>query len=526
MGHDSLTCWFMARSLGHILIVSLSTFGSRVLGLLRDILMFAMLGAGPITSAFVFAFTLPNLFRRLLGEGALTSALVPVFSEELENGGKPRALGFLNQVMTLTGLVLIGLTLAGVLVLLCLWMIPDLETRFHMGALLGMVLMPYMLLVCLAAVMGAALNVLKRFAIHALTAVWLNLAMIIALGVFGWLLADTQEQRVWYLCAGVLAGGILQVIIPVMALRQEGWRASLDFRRSPAVNELIRVVLPAIAGAAIFQVNIVVSRTLALWLNEEAVSVLYLANRLVELPLGMFAVAVTTVIFPRMAQEVARGNMEALARAYEEGLRLIFAITIPAALGLALLREPILTLLFEWGLFDAQDADYTANVLLVFAIGLPFYSFATFATRGFHSLKDTRTPVKVAWLVFLVNLVLSLALMWEFGTVGLATANVVSVIVQSLLLHYLLGWKEHAFVEITLRLPMLKMLGSSVVMSGVCYGGLLLLRGVDLPEKAHAALSVCGLVPLSILVYFGVLWALRFEQREEVLAIVKRVVHR
>ncbi len=219
----------MARTLENVTVVGMATAGSRLLGLLRDVIIFAMLGAGAVNSAFLVAFTLPNLFRRMLGEGALTSAVVPLLSEELERD-KGEAFRFLNQVLTRVGILLVILVALGTGLLFFLSGVGGLPGHWYLGIDLGIVLLPYMVVVCLAALLAAALNVLQRFTVAALSQVWLNLSMIIGLGGFGCLLGQTPEERVLYLCAGVLVGGMLQIIIPALALKREGWRPVFDLK--------------------------------------------------------------------------------------------------------------------------------------------------------------------------------------------------------------------------------------------------------------------------------------------------------
>tara|TARA_B100001248_G_scaffold261149_1_gene251369 strand:+ start:8835 stop:10391 length:1557 start_codon:yes stop_codon:yes gene_type:complete len=509
------------KNIQNIAIVSGSTLGSRVLGLFRDVLLFAFLGAGAINSAFIFAFTLPNLFRRLLGEGALTSALIPVFSETLESKGKEEAFRFLNQVLSWAFALLVVLIACGIWALAGLSEVSSLEERWYLGAFLGMVLMPYMLFICLAAVVSAVLNVLGRFAVTALSPMWLNLSMIASLAGVAWVYAQTPVQTVYCLCAGVLVGGFLQLITPVWALWREGWVLRLDFRVTQSLKEVGRLFVPGVLGAAVYQINIVVSRMLAFGLNASAVSVLYLANRLIELPMGVFAIAVATVVFPNLSLLVARGDTEGIGKAYGQGMRLIFAITVPAALGLIILCKPILVLLFEWGKFGAGDVALSAPVLMIYALGLPFYSLGMFATRGFHALKDTKTPVKVACLSFVVNVVLSLLLMRMWGTAGLATANILSAAVHGFVLHRLLVKKASAFSLMGFVRPLSHIAVATAAMSFSVMGILHLCAGGV--TKQMALLAVAIGIPLAIIVYATFLWMLDFEDAEEVSGLIRKI---
>ena len=516
----------MSRSLRNIAIVSLATLGSRVLGLVREILFFALLGGGGVASAFLFAFTLPNLFRRLLGEGALTSALVPVFSEDMATGGRDSAFAFLNKVLSRAGLLLGGLAVLGALALLSLRFWPGLPERWYLGGDYGAVLMPYMILVCLAALIGAALNVIGRFGMAALSAVWLNLTMIAALALVWWTTEAGETTVVVWLCVSVLVGGMLQLGLPAWSLWREGWRPRWDLGHTPQISRLHQLFLPGVAGAAILQVNVLVSRLLGMGLNEYAVAALYLSNRLVELPLGLFTIAIATVLFPKLATLMATGNHQGMVNAYSQGMRLIFALTVPAAIGLAVLSEPVLNLLFEWGRFTADDVIKTQPALIIFALGLPFYSLATLATRGFHARQDTRTPVRVAWWAFVINAVLSLLLMKPFGIAGLAMANLISAAYQSIVLQSKLmrrqegtmapGW-WHALVVIGL---------AGLLMGLGTLGAWLLLSGWIETPKLASALAVVVLIPLAVTGYAVLLWLFRYEDRHEAVLLLRGLLNR
>lgn len=512
----------MSRSFKNILIVSLSTVGSRVAGLLRDVVVFALLGTGLVNSAFITAFTLPNLFRRLLGEGALTSAVVPVFSEEMERGGREAAYGLLNRVLSRLAVVLAALVagLMGVCELArgAEWL-PE---KWQVAAGLAVGLMPYLLMVCLAAILAAALNMVGKFGLAALSQVWLNLSMIVGIGVFGQIYGESAEERVWWLCGGVLVGGALQAVLPCVGLKRAGWRWQWDFSPSPALRQVFALFLPGMLGAAVMQLNTTISRFLAYSLDDRAVSVLYLANRLVELPLGVFVVAVSTVFFPDMARFAARGEREAFAHRFQQGVRLILAITIPAALGLALLAEPILRTLFEYGAFQAADVRATATLLVAFAAALPFYGYATMATRAFHSLRDMRFPMRVAVWNLVLNIGLSLLLMQWLGALGLALANGLASAVQCAIMARELGARDHAlgFGVNWRELGKIGLAGAGMAL--VVTGGYLIINTQIGDGKQGALASVGLLIPLGIGVYFGLLRWRQFSEMEELVRLLKR----
>lgn len=512
----------MSRSLRNIVVVALSTVGSRVAGLLRDVVVFALLGTGLVNSAFITAFTLPNLFRRLLGEGALTSAVVPVFSEEMERGGREAAYGLLNRVLSRLAVVLAALVAALMGVCELARGAEWLPEKWQVAAGLAVGLMPYLLMVCLAAILAAALNMVGKFGLAALSQVWLNLSMIVGIGVFGQVYGESAEERVWWLCGGVLVGGALQALLPCVGLKRAGWRWQWDFSPSPALRQVFVLFLPGMLGAAVMQLNTTISRFLAYSLDDRAVSVLYLANRLVELPLGVFVVAVSTVFFPDMARFAARGEREAFAHRFQQGVRLILAITIPAALGLALLAEPILRTLFEYGAFRAADVSATATLLVAFAAALPFYGYATMATRVFHSMQDTRFPVRVALWNMALNVGLSLLLMQWLGTLGLALANGVASVAQCVFLARELGRRDGAlgFGVNWRELGKIALAGAAMALAVA--GGLWLVRVWLGDSKGGALVCVGGLIPLGIGVYFAMLRWLAFAELAELGRLLRR----
>lgn len=512
----------MARHLKNIFVVSFFTLSSRVLGLLRDVILFAFLGASAINSAFIFAFTLPNLFRRLLGEGALSSAIVPVFSEEYEKNGEQAAFRFLNQALSWVLIILVALVILGSIVFFGMGHLKGLEERWYLGFELGIILLPYMLFVCLAAIIAATMNIFERFALGALSQVWLNLSMIFFLGVVGAYFGKTPMAQVYFLCLGVLVGGMIQVAVPVKTLLRMGWRPKLDFNLSEGILELAKLMLPGLAGAVIFQVNIVVSQFLAFALNDQSVSILYLANRLIEFPLGVFTIAVTTVLFPTISRLAVQKKYFELSKEYERGLRMIFAITVPAMMGLIILHKPILRFLFEWGNFNSEDIDLTAPILLVFSVALPFYSLATFATRGFHAIKDMRTPYKIAIFIFILNVILSLSLMYPFGTLGLAMANVISAIINAICLQNFLMRKNEFFRQEAILQSIFKILMASSVMGLSAWSAALLLnRYFGIGKMGDLMIIILG-IPLAIGVYFYVLKLLKFEELQELTKLFKR----
>jgi putative peptidoglycan lipid II flippase len=512
----------VAKHLKHIGVVSALTVVSRVLGLLRDRLSAHIFGTTLLNSVFVQAFRLPNLFRRLLGEGALTAAFVPTLQGELHHRGRAGAFALLNQVAS--WLALVSGTLVAVVMLVLsqsrLW--PGLDERWYRVADLTAVLFPYMAFVCLAAAFNGALQVLQRFTEPALSPIWLNLAMIASLGGAGLHFASTPEGQMAWLCGGVLAGGFLQMAVPAAVLLREGWRPRPDFALSPCIREIARLMTPGFLGTAIYQINIYVAGMLAVNVSESANTLLFYANRLMELPIGVFAIAVSTVVYPLLAKHAAAGQLRDLADDYRRGIRLILMINVPAAAGLALLAEPIIRTLFETGKFTAADTAAMVPLLALFAVGMPFFSIASLTVRAFYALKDTAGPVRVAVLDFCVNLGLALLLLRPLGAAGLVLASTVAIIVQTVLLKRALGRKVPELGFAPLWPSVGKVLAATAGMAVLVGGGWWALRHFGPGGRVGDVLGLCVLIPVGAAFYGWLLWNLRIEGREDLEALVAK----
>lgn len=513
----------MSKKLKAIGIVSLLTVVSRFLGLARDLLSAAIFGTSVFMDAFVTAFSLPNLFRRLLGEGALTAAFVPALQEELRENDRAGAFALLSKVATWLALVTGGLVLAAMAGFSQVRRFAFDDPGWYVVAELSLLLFPYMVFVCVAAVLGATLQVLGRFTEPALSPISLNLAMIASLAAAGWHVAATDAGKMNWLCAGVLIGGFLQMAVPAGVLMRAGWRPRFDLGLSPRVREIAWLMAPGLLGTAIYQVNVTVSRLLAFAVERSAATALFYANRLMELPIGVFAIAVATVVYPLIARHAAERNYAAMADDYRKGLRLILVINIPAAVGLALLSEPIVRVLFERGRFTADDTAFMAPLLALFAVGMPFFAVTSLTTRAFYAVKDLATTVRLAAVSFAVNLGLSLLLMDTLGARGLVTASTLAVAVQTLLLQRALAQRLPGMAFASLWPTVVKIAAASAAMAAVVGGGWLALRGLWPGSRGADLAALGGLIPLGVAVYAGTLWALRVEGREDLAAMLAKV---
>ena len=521
----------VSKNLKNISVVASMTMISRVLGLVRDSLTAAVFGTSVLASAFFTAFQLPNLFRRLLGEGALTAAFVPTLNDELEKGKRAGAFRLVNEVSTWLALVSLALVATAMWLLsqpgwlVALGRAGGAEAatvgRWLQGAELAVVLFPYLIFVCMAAAFSAALQTLGRFLEPALSPVWLNLSMIGFLAGAVWWRPEMKETQMNALCAGVLLGGFFQMAVPAWALMREGWRPQFAPRLSEPVKAILRLMGPTVLGSAVYLINMTVSRLIGLSLNDSAVSVLNFAQRLMELPIGVFAGAVTTVVFPLISRYAALGDFAEMGGAYRKGMRLILAVNLPAAAGLAALAEPVIRILFQRGEFGAADTQAMVPVLAVSAAGLPFLAFANLALRAFYAEKDTATPMRAAVLSFFVNVALSLALMGPLSTMGLALASTVATMVQAWFLQKWLAKRRPELALAHLAGGLAKIVAASALMGGAVWAGWLAwTRAV----RTSVWGDVTGLVLLmagGVALYAALLWVLRIEEKDEILAMIR-----
>jgi putative peptidoglycan lipid II flippase len=417
-------------------VVGGATFLSRVFGLLRDIVIAGYFGAGMASDAFFLSFRIPNLLRRLFAEGFLTIAFVPIFTEYLAKDGEPAAFVFARSALRLISVLLAAVAAVGILLspLIVRIMAPGFMAtpeKLALTVTLTRFMFPYIFFIGLVALCMGILNALGHFAAPALAPVMLNLAMI-ATVLF---LSPHLQYPVYGLAVGVLLGGLLQLLLQIPFLLRKGlvfWEAADLFH--PGLKRIGKLMLPAVFGAAVYQINILVGTLLASLLPDGSVSYLYYADRLVQFPLGIFAIALATAVLPSFSTHAAVRDDRALRETFGYAMRLVLFITLPSMIGLILLREPIIGLLFKRGAFDSQTTALTASALLYYALGLCAFSAVRIVVTLFYALQDTRTPVKMAAISILVNILLGVALMWPLQHGGLALATSLASMVNLYLL--------------------------------------------------------------------------------------------
>lgn len=425
--------------LASTLVVSSMTLLSRVLGLVRDIVLAKLLGASAGADAFFVAFRIPNFLRRLFAEGAFNQAFVPVLSEYRNKGSAAATKLLIDRVAGTLGGTLMLITLLGVLAApLLIWIFaPGFGDDPHKRALAVEMLrltFPYLFFIALTAFAGSILNTWSRFAVPAFTPVLLNLSLI---GCALFLAPLFAEGRMAVALAwGVLIAGVVQLIfqLPFLArlhlvpVPRMGWK-------DPGVRRILRLMAPALFGVSVSQINLLLDTILASLLQTGSVTWLYYADRLNELPLGVFAIAIGTVILPSLSGKHANDSVKAFSHTLDWGLRLVLLIGVPSALALGLIAEPLLATLFRHGEFSAHDVVMSAQALRAYSLGLVAFMLIKVLAPGYFARQDTRTPVKIGIIAMISNMVLNLILVWPLQHAGLALATSLSAWLNAGLLY-------------------------------------------------------------------------------------------
>jgi len=477
----------------------LGVFTSRVLGLVRDMVIATFFGASKYTDAFFMAYAIPNLFRALFAEGALSSAFVPILSEKMHND-----ITDANTYLTDLMLVLSFFTFSIVFIFILfsdigiLIFIPgyadDAEVLNAASGMLRIV-MPYLFLVSLCGLLSGYLNVLGSYYIPLSSTAVLNISMIVAVIIGGY-----TGGNVYCLAWGVFAGGFLQLFYIVIFAHIKGFR----FRRKKKIDEMViktfKLIIPSIGGVGINQLNFTIGRIIASFLAQGSISYLYYASRLFQFPLGVFSIALSTVSLSEISNSYSRNDKENVGLLIDKSVLAILAIIIPATIGLFILSPDIIKLVFEYNSFSAIDTQATASALKMYAIGLICYSFVNLFTKVYHSSKDTLTPVKYAFISFLLNIGLNLVFINFMDHAGIALASSISAGVNAMLLYrginyYSFDLRKNAFF-------IFKIFAAACGMMFV----LLLLKNVDI----HVLVNIC----VCAITYFALLYLFKIRLSE------------
>lgn len=505
-------------------IMGLATSLSRVTGLVRDMLVASIFGAGFASDAFFMAFTIPNLLRRFFAEGSLTAAFVPTFADVYRRQGVDEARRMVNICWTLLLIVMSVVTLVGILasplvVQAIGYGFGVIPGKLELTNFLNRLMFPYIFLVSLLALLTGVLNVLGHYFLPAFSTVLLNVSMILS----ALLLGQYFEVPITSLAVGVLIGGVLQLALQFPVLGRKGIRLRLDFSfRHPAVVRVARLMLPGLAGVAIYQINMVVSRLLSSFLPEGSVSYLYYAQRLFEFPQGIFVVSLATAVLPAMSRLASAGDTAGLKESLRFSLVLIVLVTFPAAVGLTLCAVPVFSLFFMSGAFNFEAVTQTAYALAAYAPGLLFVGVSRVVVPTFYAMQDTRTPVWVAFWTLLVNAILGLLLMGPWAHTGLALALTFSSVFNALILIWFLRKKVGPLGLGSIAKTLGKIILPVLAMT-ICVAGVLGWCDWSLPgERVLKGLVLGTALGLGGAVYALGCYLAKVEEMTDLVALVKK----
>jgi len=458
-------------------VISASTLLSRILGLTRDIISSDVFGNSPEWGAFSFAFIIPNLFRRLFGEGALAASFIPTFTEYIQKKNHREAVRLFQVVSTALIILLALILLAGELICVALLGFAPLKENGRLIVMLMVLLLPYLLFICYAAFLAGAENSLEHFLAPAMMPVALNIMWICGVIFASRLVGGSPSRQVMIMSAAIVAGGILQVSLQLPYLYRKGFRLRfvLDLLH-PGLRRVAMNMAPLIIGLSAFQINTLMDNVIGRWFaGETAPASLYWANRLFQFPLALLGIPIAVAIFPRLSRLASRGDSEGLSRELLRALRMVLYLSLPATVGLIIIRKPLIELIYEHGRFTAADTGVIAGVTLAYVIGLAAVCTTHIVTRLFYSTGDTRTPMKVAAFMVAANLPLNIVLVIKFGVMGVALATSICGVAQALLLLRGAGRKLRELRYKTLARPLVRQVFSSIAMGAVTYFSLSLL---------------------------------------------------
>jgi putative peptidoglycan lipid II flippase len=473
-------------------IIAFFTLLSRISGLLRDLLMANLVGAGFLSDAFFVAFKLPNFFRRLFAEGAFNAAFIPSFTSVMTAEGRAAAIRFAGEAMSVLGVALIVLNM--LFLLFMPWLLPlfapgftDDPEKYDLTVTLARLCFPYILFMSLVSLLAGILNTLGKFAAPAAAPILLNLCMIFALLA----LRHFTPTAVHAMAIGVLLAGLAQFAFLAIACFREG---ALPGFYAPRITEKVKKMLllmaPAALGSSVQQLNLLVDTIIASTLPG-AVSYLYYADRLTELPIGMIGVAVATAILPLMSRQFKEGKLAAAHYTMNRALEIVLLFGLPASAALFVIAEPIISVIYEHGEFTRDATIATYQALMAFAVGLPAFLMVKIFAPGFYASHDTKTPFKIAFVCVVVNLVLNLTLIHVLEHVGMALATSIASWLNTFLLARTLYKRGLYLPDASVKRRLSRMLASTTLMVAVLLLGVLVLPA-SLPEILSLGILVAG----------------------------------
>ena len=457
-----------------ISIVGSLTFLSRILGYFRDLLIARVIGAGLISDCFFVAFKLPNLFRRILGEGAMNAAFIPVVSGVRTKSGKKSADLFFSNIFSfllvaLLAFVLILEILMPLIITLIAPGFSDNPEKFNHSINLTRLTFPFVLFICLTSLMGAYLNTLGKFASMAVTPIILNLSLIFTLLIF-------FKSENLFLISSTLSfvvsiAGIIQVIWMYYNIRRNKSKLSINFsffktfKRDKEITKFFKLLLPAILGNGAYQINLLIDMILASTLPDGSISFLYYADRVNQLPLGVLGIAIGTALLPVLSSQVKKKQKKEAEKSISKAIKFGILFSIPAFFGLLIFSENIISFLFFRGAFEYKDVQATSSALIALCCGLPAFIMIKILVIPFFANEDTKTPIKISLFCMSINLILNLILIREFLHVGLAISTSVSAWINFILLFYILNKNLNYSFDISIFKVFLKVSLASLTMS-------------------------------------------------------------
>ncbi|MEA3369633.1 MAG: murein biosynthesis integral membrane protein MurJ [Candidatus Ratteibacteria bacterium] len=452
---------------------------SRIFGFIRDILIASFFGTGMAADAFFVAFRIPNLLRNLLAEGSLSAGFVPVFTETYTREGRDNLWKLVKVIFSLMFAVSLILVVLGIM--LAPWLVRIIAPGFiafpdklQLTINLTRLIFPYLFFIALAAVGMGALNSLKHFAIPAFSPAVFNISLIIFL-VF---VCRRIDIPIYGLAAAVVAGGIGQFLIQFPPLMRRGGGGGFSFnlketwlaiKTHPQVRKIGILLTPAVFGLAIHQLSLLIDTLLASFLSQGSISYLYYGNRLMQLPLGVFGIALATAALPALSAQAAKKDLENFKKTLNFSLQSVLFISVPAIVGLIVLRFPIIRLLFAHGAFGEASVQGSAATLLFYSLGLCSYAGMKIVVAGFYALQDTRTPFKIGAVTLLINAILNLILMIPLKSGGIALATALSSTISLFILLSLLRRKIGPLDYGKLKDSFVRILSSALIMGVVCF---------------------------------------------------------
>jgi putative peptidoglycan lipid II flippase len=507
-------------------IISIITVISRILGYVRDQRLTLLLGTTGVADSFVLAYRIPNLLRRLVGEGSMTASFIPVFTDYMRNRSREETWAFANRLFWTFSSILAALTVLGVI------FSPVMVRVFSMfgknqvqveAVYLNRLMFPYILFIGMAALAMAILNCFHVFGMPAATPILLNVSFIAFSTAVVWKHFSSPAAA---LAVGILIGGIFQFFLQVPQLVHRGMSFKFGISFSdPGVRRVARLMVPGFLGIGIAQINLLVDTVFAnaKVMPEGSLVSLYVADRVTELVLGGYAIAIATAILPMMSHQASAGDQEGMKKTFIFSLRIVSFITIPAAVGLVILREPIVQVLFQHGRFVAESTRLTARALLYYSMGLPAFAAVKLIVPAFYSTQDTRTPVRVAMFTLLVNVMLNVVFLFyffaKFKNGGPALASALAAYFNVLVLFVIFRLRFGRLGTWQVVLSVGKVAFCAAVMGVVCWGALQYSRFDMIQFFIPRLAAFVGLILSATLTYLGVAWLLRCDEISEVYGI-------